>query len=103
MERLRRASLDELAELLGRANAQKKRANAQEEAPPARVGGGDDLARAVLALPGNGSVLGAAERAIVLHALSVTKGNVSAAARLLRVDRKSLERKIRRIKRADRR
>ena len=101
MERLRRASLDELAELLGRGDRQEG-ANAQVEARPARVGG-DDLARAVLALPGNGSVLGAAERAIVLHALSVTKGNVSAAARLLRVDRKSLERKIRRIKRADRR
>lgn len=102
MERLRRASLNELAELLGRAHAQ-ERAHTPVEARPARVGGGDDLARAVLALPGGGSVLGAAERAIVLHALSVTKGNVSAAARLLRVDRKSLERKIRRIKRADRR
>ena len=93
IERLRKASLDELAQLLGRA----------EGARPAPVAGGDDLARAVLALPGAGSKLGAAERAVVLHALSLTKGNVSAAARMLGVDRKSLERKIRRIKRADRR
>ncbi len=98
IERLKKASLDELAELLGRGSARPK-----TDAQPVHAANGDDLARAILALPGNGSKLGAAERAVILHALSTTKGNVSAAARILSVDRKSLERKIRRIKRADKR
>jgi DNA-binding NtrC family response regulator len=34
------------------------------------------------------------ERAVVAHALLATKGNVSAAARLLGTDRKALERRV---------
>jgi transcriptional regulator of acetoin/glycerol metabolism len=55
----------------------------------------DDLARSILALPSR-SRLRDAERAVVAHALAEAKGNVSAAARLLGIDRKALERKIRR-------
>jgi len=87
VERLRDATLDELADLLSRG-----------------PGGGralEDLAKAVIALPTEGSKLGAAERAVVLHALHSAGGNVSAAARLLGVDRKALERRVRRIRRED--
>lgn len=47
-----------------------------------------------------GSKLASAERAIVLAALKRTNGNVSAAARLLHLDRKQLERKARRVRAA---
>jgi transcriptional regulator of acetoin/glycerol metabolism len=87
LERLRGATLDELAELLGRSTS-------ASVAPSA-----DALARAILALPGTGSKLRAAERAVILHALKECDGNVSATSRLLGLDRKALERKIRRIRR----
>jgi transcriptional regulator of acetoin/glycerol metabolism len=88
LERLRGATLEELAELLGRSTS-------SSVAPPSA----DALARAVLALPGTGSKLRAAERAVILHALDVCNGNVSATGRLLGIDRKALERKIRRMAR----
>jgi two-component system response regulator HydG len=70
-----------------------------EELVPDR--GGDDLrnqvdriAKALLALPANvGSKLDVIERAILHHAIEVSGGNKSAAARLIGVDRKALERK----------
>jgi transcriptional regulator of acetoin/glycerol metabolism len=55
----------------------------------------DDLAKSVLALPSRAR-LRDAEKAVVAHALASANGNVSAAARLLGIDRKALERKIRR-------
>jgi DNA-binding NtrC family response regulator len=55
----------------------------------------DGVARSVLSLP-SPRRLRDAERAVVAHALETTGGNVSAAARLLGIDRKALERKIRR-------
>jgi len=63
--------------------------------------GGDDsrlqvdrIAKALLALPSNvGSKLDVIERAILHHAIEVSGGNKSAAARLIGVDRKALERK----------
>ena len=55
----------------------------------------DDLAKSVLALPSRAR-LKDAEKAVVMHALASSGGNVSAAARLLGIDRKALERKIRR-------
>ncbi len=55
----------------------------------------DDVARSVLALPGR-SKLQEAERAVIAHALATSNGNVSAAARLIGMDRKAMERKIRR-------
>jgi two-component system response regulator HydG len=63
--------------------------------------GGDDsrnqvdrIAKALLALPANvGSKLDVIERAILHHAIEVSGGNKSAAARLIGVDRKALERK----------
>jgi DNA-binding NtrC family response regulator len=52
------------------------------------------LARAVLALPeGPGGKLDAIERAVVRLAMDATGGNKSAAARLIGVDRKALERR----------
>ena len=59
----------------------------------------ETFAHGILALPTRGSKLEEAERSVVTHALQVTDGNVSAAARLLGVDRKALERKIARYKR----
>ncbi len=54
----------------------------------------DRIARALLALPERvGSKLDAVERAVLHHAIESCGGNKSAAARLLGVDRKSLERR----------
>jgi two-component system response regulator HydG len=51
-------------------------------------------AKALLALPSSvGSKLEVIERAILHHAIEVSGGNKSAAARLIGVDRKALERK----------
>jgi ActR/RegA family two-component response regulator len=58
------------------------------------------IAEMILALPVKGSKLEAVQGAVVLHALAVSGGNVSAAARLLGMERKALERKIARAKRA---
>ncbi len=68
---------------------------AEAGAPPSL----DAFAQSILSLPTRGSKLAEAERSVVTHALQMTEGNVSAAARLLGVDRKALERKIARYKR----
>jgi two-component system response regulator HydG len=58
----------------------------------------DRIARTLLALPSNlGSKLDVIERAILQHAIEVSGGNKSAAARLIGVDRKALERKWERL------
>lgn len=54
------------------------------------------LARAILDLPASEPKLSAVERAVITHALAVTNGNKSAAARLLGMDRKAFDRKARR-------
>jgi two-component system response regulator HydG len=54
----------------------------------------DKLARSILALPVRiGSKLDVIERAVLHHAIETCGGNKSAAARLIGVDRKALERK----------
>jgi transcriptional regulator of acetoin/glycerol metabolism len=53
-----------------------------------------EAAAVVVALAPPGSRLAEIERAVLRHALEETRWNVSAAARLLGVDRKRLERKI---------
>ena len=54
----------------------------------------DRIARALLALPDRlGSKLGVMERAVLHHAIEACGGNKSAAARLIGVDRKALERR----------
>ena len=63
----------------------------------------DEIARAILALPSGSHRLRDVERTVVAHALEKTRGNVSAAARLLGTDRKALERRIERHKIAVRR
>jgi DNA-binding NtrC family response regulator len=86
LERMKRATLDELGAMLsGKATV---------------VPSTDTLAEMILALPEKGSKVAAVENAVVLHALATSGGNVSAAARLLGVDRKALERKLARAKRA---
>ncbi len=65
-------------------------------APPSSLA---EAAAVVVGLPVSGSKLAEIERAVVTHALEVCRGNVSAAARLLGVDRKALERKIARHRR----
>jgi DNA-binding NtrC family response regulator len=58
----------------------------------------DKMARAILALPSRlGSKLDMIERAVLHHAVEMCSGNKSAAARLLGVHRKSLDRKLERL------
>jgi DNA-binding NtrC family response regulator len=58
----------------------------------------DQLAKSILALPGRmGSKLDVVERAVLQQALETCSGNKSAAARLIGVDRKVLERKWERL------
>ena len=58
----------------------------------------DQLARSILALPiRRGSKLDVIERAVLHHAIETCSGNKSAAARLIGVDRKALERKWERL------
>ena len=84
-------NIDEIASLVGAVPA---------AGAPARFEAGveplDAIARAILALPAGRQRLRDVERAVVVHALVRTKGNVSAAARLLGTDRKALERRIER-------
>jgi two-component system response regulator HydG len=73
-----------------------------EELIGAQLGDGarevDRMARAILALPSRiGSKLDIIERAVLHHAVEMCSGNKSAAARLLGVNRKSLERKLDRL------
>ncbi len=53
-----------------------------------------DAAAIVVGLPTPGSTLRQSERAVIQHALEETGGNVSAAARILGVDCKALERRM---------
>jgi DNA-binding NtrC family response regulator len=76
---------------------------ASDPAPARSPGNLDDIARAILALPDCRHRLREVERAVVIHALETTRGNVSAAARLLGTERKALERRIERYKIAVRR
>src|SRR6185312_6196833 len=58
----------------------------------------DRMARSLLALPDRlGSKLDVIERAILHHAIEACGGNKSAAARLIGVDRKALERRWERL------
>jgi DNA-binding NtrC family response regulator len=59
----------------------------------------DAIAEQVVAHPSDGSKLEEIERAVITHAVAVSDGNVSAAARLLGVDRKMLDRRWRKIQR----
>ena len=78
---------------------------ALEEAtsPRGKPGAADDvlksLAKKVSELAVAGSKLDAIQRAVVMHALAECGGNVSAAARLLGVERKALERRVARYRR----
>jgi DNA-binding NtrC family response regulator len=100
-------SLDDIAALLS-GNRASSGASPQAAAAPSSssshsLGNLDAIARAVLALPDSKHRLREVERAVVAHALLMTKGNVSAAARLLGVERKALERRVDRHKIAVRR
>jgi DNA-binding NtrC family response regulator len=58
----------------------------------------ENLAKAILALPSRfGSKLDVVERAVLHQAVEVCSGNKSAAARLIGLDRKALERKWERL------
>ena len=56
----------------------------------------------ILALPENGSKFHVVQNAVVLQALAMSGGNVSAAARLLGMNRKAFERKLARARRSKR-
>jgi DNA-binding NtrC family response regulator len=83
--RLRHATIEELAGIV--------------QGIPSRAPNAEALAHAIVALPVKGTKLLAVERAVVLHAYETTGGNVSAAARLLGVDRKQMERKLAKARR----
>ena len=87
--------IDEVAALVSGLNSGAN-ANANDRPDPGRSL--DEIARAILALPPGSHRLRDVERTVVVHALAKTKGNVSAAARLLGTDRKALERRIERHK-----
>jgi DNA-binding NtrC family response regulator len=74
----------------------KKKTAAKGKTSTSRGGASpDQIAELVLALPkGKGSKLREVERAVVIHALDACDGNVSAAARLIGVDRKAMERRV---------
>ena len=95
-ERFRSASLNELAELIMRDAPASPASPAfgASAASPAAQASADNLAQAILSLPEKGSKLEAVQRAVILHAIAVTGGNVSAAARLLGIERKAFERKL---------
>jgi transcriptional regulator of acetoin/glycerol metabolism len=88
-------TLDDIAALLSGGAA-------RAVAAPAASGGGlaslDAIAEAIIALPDSKHRLREVEKAVVARALAKTKGNVSAAARLLGVERKALERRVDRHK-----
>ena len=88
MEKLQRSTLDELGALLG----------GRGTAVPTP----DDLAKMILALPEKGSKFHVVQNAVVLHAVAASGGNVSAAARLLGIERKAFERKLARARRSKR-
>lgn len=93
-------TVDDVAALLAQGTPP---AVATEHGPARSPGNLDDIARAILALPDCRHRLREVERAVVIHALETTRGNVSAAARLLGTERKALERRIERYKIAVRR
>jgi DNA-binding NtrC family response regulator len=77
-------------------------ATLEQLAAPSTMGGArieiDKLARSLLALPDRlGSKLDVIERAVLHHAIEACGGNKSAAARLIGVDRKALERRWERL------
>lgn len=67
---------------------------ASKKTRSAAAGGVEELATRVLALKAKGSKIDLVERAIVTAALDQCEGNVSAAARLVGIDRKAMERRI---------
>ena len=87
-QRLRHATLEELAGIV----------NGIPSKPPTA----EALAHIIVNLPERGSKLLAVERAVVLHAWETAGGNVSAAARLLGIDRKQMERKLAKARRYSR-
>ena len=94
-------TVDDVAALLG--HDAPRPVVAVDPGPARSVGNLDEIARAILALPDCRHRLREVERAVVIHALETTHGNVSAAARLLGTERKALERRIERYKIAVRR
>jgi DNA-binding NtrC family response regulator len=89
-EKLKHATFEELATILsGKATV---------------VPSTDQLAEMILALPPeSGSKLERIQTAVVMHAVSTSGGNVSAAARLLGMGRSELRRKFARARRAAKR
>lgn len=99
VEQLRRVKLDALPDVVA---TLRQASGGGATAATGRAGQSpDDLARKVLEMPVDGSKLDLIQRAVVKHALATTGGNVSAAARLLGIDRKALERKLARYGRGE--
>jgi transcriptional regulator of acetoin/glycerol metabolism len=92
--RVESLTLAEMEALLGWA--------AETPSPPGAPSSLAEAAAVVVGLAPAGSKLAEIERAVLRHALEETRWNVSAAARLLGVDRKRLERKIARHRLGDR-
>jgi DNA-binding NtrC family response regulator len=104
LRRLEKMTPDRIVAILGMLDAETRapgssdvraRAPATSAAPSASSvrGSLEAIAKMTVDLP-TGEKLREVERSVLAHALATTRGNVSAAARLLGVDRKALERKL---------
>ena len=99
LRRIERMTPDRIIAVLGMLDASPS-ASASANAGSANAGASASargslvaIAKMAVDLP-TGKKLREVERSVLVHALATTNGNVSAAARLLGVDRKALERKL---------
>ncbi len=95
------AVLGQIAAHLGVSLSQVVRDAKQPPAPSHDVpkSGPEQIGRAIVEMPEGGDKLRRAEMAAVLFALEVSAGNKSAAARLLGIERKAMERRFARLRR----
>ncbi len=94
LRRIERMTPDRIIAVLGMLDASPSAsAGANAGASASARGSLEAIAKMAVDLP-TGKKLREVERSVLVHALATTNGNVSAAARLLGVDRKALERKL---------
>jgi DNA-binding NtrC family response regulator len=95
VESVRTMSLDEMTAVDGGRFPANLSSGSTTQTRPASP---EEIARAILSLPGGKNRLRVVEQAVVKEALAMTRGNVSAAARLLGLERKAAERRIARYR-----
>ena len=101
LRRLEKMTPDRIVAILGMLDAEAGSPAASRSSGPSSAssssssvrGSLETIAKMTVDLP-TGEKLREVERSVLAHALATTHGNVSAAARLLGLDRKALERKL---------